>query len=245
MDRAYHRALIIVHREAYACPPMSRKNHMKSDPPSHQSRSFFADAKKSQRVTVPGLSPAAPAAGRLRVRIIGGDWRGRKLHFPSTPTLRPTPDRVRETVFNWLQQDVAGSRCLDLFAGSGALGFEALSRGAREVVFVESDPAAVAGVANMLQLLGCDRGKAVRADAFAFLAQPAEPFDIVFLDPPFADRALLRVCAALETGGWLRAGALAYLEDAASAGAPDLPPGWTLLRSKRAGEVGYHLARRQ
>jgi 16S rRNA (guanine966-N2)-methyltransferase len=186
-----------------------------------------------------------PATGRSRVRIIGGEWRGRKLHFPAAPTLRPTPDRVRETVFNWLQQHVPGSRCLDLFAGSGALGFEALSRGAREVVFVETDPAAIAGIVNMLQVLGCDRGKALRSDAFAFLAQPPEPFDIVFLDPPFAERSLARACAGLESGGWLRPGALVYLEDAASAGVPELPPGWTLFRSKRAGEVGYHLARRQ
>jgi 16S rRNA (guanine966-N2)-methyltransferase len=97
----------------------------------------------------------------------------------------------------------------------------------------------------MLQRLGCDQGRVVRADACAYLAQPPEPFDIVFLDPPFASYALERVSTLLESGGWLGRGALVYLEDAASAGEPGLPAGWTLLRSKQAGEVGYHLARRQ
>jgi 16S rRNA (guanine966-N2)-methyltransferase len=221
---------------------MSRKNQ-----PENQSnlQSYCATAKKARGVVEPAVRPTASAAGRSQVRIIGGEWRGRKIHFPSLPTLRPTPDRVRETVFNWLQPHIVGSRCLDLFAGSGALGFEALSRGAREVVFVETDAQAVAHVAGMLQTLGCDRGHAMRADALGYLAQAPEPFDIVFLDPPFADRALTRICAALESRGRLQPGALVYLEDAASAGVPELPDGWMMLRSKRAGEVGYHLARRQ
>jgi len=193
---------------------------------------------------MPRKNLSTPASQRNQVRIIGGVWRGRKLHFPNAPGLRPTPDRVRETVFNWLQLHVAGSRCLDLFAGSGALGLEALSRGAREVVFVEADPAAARHVASTLQALTCERGRVVRMDAFAFLAQPGEPFDIAFLDPPFAERALPRACQALEAGGWLKPGALVYLEDAAGGGEPRLPDGWTLLRSKRAGDVGYHLARR-
>jgi 16S rRNA (guanine966-N2)-methyltransferase len=184
------------------------------------------------------------ACRRNQVRIIGGEWRGRKLRFPDVPGLRPTPDRVRETVFNWLQGQTAGRRCLDLFAGSGALGFEALSRGAREVVFVESDRAAARAVAETLQTLACDRGRVVRMDAFTYLSQPPEPFELVFLDPPFADRALSRACEALETGGWLKSGALIYLEDAAEVGEPELPSGWSLLKSKRAGDVGYYLARR-
>ena len=119
---------------------------------------------------------------RGEVRIIGGEWRGRKLHFPNVPGLRPTPDRVRETVFNWLQFRVPGTRCLDLFAGSGALGFEALSRGAAEVVFVEQDPDAAAALRATLALLDCPRGHVFARDAFAWLAQePARPFDIVFL----------------------------------------------------------------
>lgn len=140
---------------------------------------------------------------------------------------------------------VAGAKCLDLFAGSGALGFEALSRGARETVFVDTDPESIRHVVEMLQTLKCDRGRAVRMDASSYLGQPAEPFDLVFLDPPFADRALADLCARLESAGWLRPGAYVYLESPASDGEPPLPRGWTLLRSKRAGEVGYHLARRQ
>jgi 16S rRNA (guanine966-N2)-methyltransferase len=180
----------------------------------------------------------------MTLRVIGGAWRGRKLHFPPIEAIRPTPDRVRETVFNWLQMDVAGSRCLDLFAGSGALGLEALSRGAGRVVFVEFDPEAARHLSQTLDELECDRGTVVRSDAKRYLVGPAEPFDIVFLDPPYAEHALADTCRRIEEGGWLRRGGLAYLEGAAADGAPALPTGWTLLRSKRAGEVGYHLARR-
>lgn len=190
-------------------------------------------------------APEAPS----QVRIIGGEWRGRKVAFAAVPGLRPTPDRVRETVFNWLQGEVAGRRCLDLFAGSGVLGLEALSRGAGSTVFVESNAQAARNVTAALQKFGCSRGQVVRADALTFLRQPGagqprEGFDIVFLDPPFADRHLPEVCARLESGGWLRPGAFIYLEDAAAAGEPALPADWQLLKSKRAGEVGYHLARR-
>ena len=179
------------------------------------------------------------------MRIIGGEWRGRKLHFPQSPAIRPTPDRVRETLFNWLQSHVVGARCLDLFAGSGALGFEALSRGAREVVFVDTDPEVARHVVQTLQTLRCERGRAVQSDARSFLDQAPQPFDLVFLDPPFADRSLPGLCELLESRGWLSPGAYVYLEDAAQAGEPVLPAPWTLLRSKRAGEVGYHLARRR
>ena len=178
------------------------------------------------------------------LRIIGGEWRGRKLRFPPVLAIRPTPDRVRETVFNWLQGVTPGSRCLDLYAGSGALGLEALSRGAQEVVFVDAEPAVVRHIAGTLHELGCDRGHVVRADAASYLARPATPFDVIFLDPPFAAPVLPEICHRVEAGGWLRGGGLAYLEAPAAAGAPELPTGWTLLRSKRAGEVGYHLARR-
>jgi len=184
-------------------------------------------------------------SGRLLLRIIGGEWRGRKIRFPPLEAIRPTPDRVRETVFNWLQSDVPGSRCLDLFAGSGALGLEALSRGASRVVFVDVDPGAARHLADTLRAFRCDRGEVVRADAARYLAGPPEPFDIVFLDPPYAVHALAETCRRIDAAGWLRPGGVAYLEDAASAGVPALPPGWTLLRSKRAGEVGYHLARRE
>jgi 16S rRNA (guanine966-N2)-methyltransferase len=187
---------------------------------------------------------AARTGSGLLLRIIGGAWRGRRIHFPPVEAIRPTPDRVRETLFNWLQMDVAGSRCLDLYAGSGALGLEALSRGASRVVFVEVDAVAGRHLAQTLRDLQCDRGAVVTADAKRYLAGPCEPFDIVFLDPPYAERALADICSRIEQRGWLRPGGLAYLEEAAAAGPPDLPPGWTLLKSKRAGAVGYHLARR-
>jgi 16S rRNA (guanine966-N2)-methyltransferase len=178
------------------------------------------------------------------LRIIGGEWRGRKIHFPPVQAIRPTPDRVRETVFNWLQGVTPGSRCLDLYAGSGALGLEALSRGAREVVFVDVEPAVVRHIGDTLRDLACDRGRTVRADAAGFLAQPATPFDVIFLDPPFAAPVLPDICQRIEAGGWLKEGGLVYIESPSAAGEPVLPRGWTLLKSKRAGEVGYHLARR-
>jgi len=190
--------------------------------------------------------PARPAADgqRLLLRIIGGEWRGRKVRFPPLATIRPTPNRVRETAFNWLQGVVPGSRCLDLYAGSGALGLEALSRGAREVTFVDVEPAVVRHIVDTLRELGCDRGHAVRADARRFLEAPGTPYDIIFLDPPFDEPVLGAACQGIEAAGWLKAGGYVYLESPATAGEPPLPAGWTLLRSKRAGEVGYHLARR-
>ena len=192
-------------------------------------------------------SAVAPRSGPGQVRIVGGNWRGRKLHFPHTPSLRPTPDRVRETLFNWLQFEIAGRRCLDLFAGSGALGFEALSRGAAEVVFVEDDPAAAEAIRDSLRRLGCERARIEPRDAFSFLrcGSGGAPFDVVFVDPPYDERWLSRACTELEAGGWLAPGAFVYLEDEAGRGAPDLPAGWVLLRSKKAGDVGYHLARRE
>jgi 16S rRNA (guanine966-N2)-methyltransferase len=189
-------------------------------------------------------APKPTADGqRYELRIIGGEWRGRRLRFPVTRAgIRPTPDRVRETLFNWLQGRVAGRRCLDLFAGSGALGVESLSRGAREVVFVESDRDAARAIEITLAALGCDRGRVVATDAVAYLRGPAEPFDVVFLDPPFDGELLEPACRLLVDRGWLAADARVYLEQPADAGPPAMPAGWQLLRSKRAGEVGYHLA---
>jgi len=182
------------------------------------------------------------------LRIIGGEWRGRKIRFPPVAAIRPTPDRVRETLFNWLQPVIVGSRCLDLFAGSGVLGLEALSRGAAQVVFVDVDAAVSRHLGATLGALGCTRGRVLRSDASRYLGSVEErtggPFDVVFLDPPFSAPVLSATCDLLERGGWLASGARIYLEAPAAAGEPELPSGWTLLRSKRAGEVGYHLARR-
>jgi 16S rRNA (guanine966-N2)-methyltransferase len=185
-----------------------------------------------------------PPAGRNSVRIIAGAWRGRRIHFPDMPALRPTPDRVRETLFNWLQHSVAESRCLDLFAGSGALGLEALSRGAKEVVFVEQFPAAARALQEQLVRFGGEgKGRVMEMGAARFLRTPAEPFDIAFLDPPFGKDALAEYLPMLDEGNWLKVGSLVYLENERLAGAPRLPEHWELLKSKSAGEVGYHLAR--
>jgi 16S rRNA (guanine966-N2)-methyltransferase len=164
------------------------------------------------------------------------------VRFPPLPQLKPSPDRVRETLFNWLAPVIAGARCLDLYAGSGALGLEAASRGAARVVLVDREPQVQAALAATFTRFGAAGCEAVCADAFAYLAQPGEPFDIVFVDPPFGRDLLAGACAALAASGRLAAGARIYLECEADAGAPALPPGWTLLRSRRAGRVGYHLA---
>jgi 16S rRNA (guanine966-N2)-methyltransferase len=175
------------------------------------------------------------------LRIIGGMWRGRTLRFPPQAAIRPTPDRVRETLFNWLGTATHGAQCLDLFAGSGALGLEALSRGAAHVTFVEHDAAAARELRARLAEWGAADARVERADALAFVAGAARPFDIVFLDPPFAAQLLSRAAALLEAGHWLKGGALIYVECAARDGLPPLPPSWQPLKAKRAGEVGYHL----
>jgi 16S rRNA (guanine966-N2)-methyltransferase len=176
------------------------------------------------------------------VRIIAGRWRGRRLHFPASLGLRPTPDRVRETVFNWLAPYLPGAVCLDLFAGSGAFGFEALSRGARRAVLVEQDAAVVAALRENGATLTADGAMIHHGEALAYLNGPAEAFDIAFLDPPYASTLLAPCLQRLSQGGWLHPGAFIYLESPAPQ-PPDLPSGWELLRSKTAGQVGYHLAR--
>ena len=179
-----------------------------------------------------------------QLRVIGGQWRGRRLAFPDLPGLRPTPDRVRETLFNWLAPVLPGARCLDLFAGSGALGIEALSRGAAEVVFVERHPLAVRALRDHLDRLHAHGARVEQADALAWLSQPGTPFEIALLDPPFGAGGLEPACAALEAGGWLATSAWIYLEAAAEAGMPALPACWVPYREKTAGAVAYRLARR-
>jgi 16S rRNA (guanine966-N2)-methyltransferase len=183
-------------------------------------------------------------------------WRGRKLRFPPSPEIRPTPDRVRETVFNWLGPRLPGARCLDLFAGSGALGLESLSRGAAQVTFVERDGAAARELRARLSEWGAIGAEVEHGDALRFLSDPPSagdakgaegarrPFDIVFLDPPFDSDFLTLAAERLETGGWLAPGALIYVECAARNGLPALPSAWATTKAKRAGEVGYHLLTR-
>ena len=184
----------------------------------------------------PGASARAAAPGRNRVRIIAGKWRSRLVTFPPAAQLRPTPDRVRETLFNWLGQRLDGLACLDLFAGSGALGFEAMSRGAARVVMVESDRDVVAALRESARELDAEGVEVVAADALKFLDRGADTFDVVFLDPPFgsdlAPRAMQRLRARLN------AGARVYVESAEPL-APD--PAWRVVREDRAGAVRYAL----
>ena len=181
---------------------------------------------------------------RNRIRIIGGAWRGRKLTFPARPGLRPTPDRVRETLFNWLQPIIPGARCLDLFAGSGALGWEALSRGAAEVVMVDSDRQVVQNLKESGHQLASQGLTVIRSSALDYLAEPATPFDIVFLDPPFRQGLLADCVRQLESGDWLAPHAWIYLESETDLEELSLPTGWEISRSKHAGQVRYNLAER-
>ncbi len=179
------------------------------------------------------------------MRIIAGRWRGRLLRFPTALQLRPTPDRVRETLFNWLQRPIVDARCLDLYAGSGALGFEALSRGAAEVVLVERDLVVVRALRASAEALGDPHALIVAADAGGYLQGPARPFDIVFLDPPFAAGVLPELCKLLEQRGWLAPRAHVYLENSFSDAPVPLPEGWEAVRETRAGEVRGVLVQRQ
>ena len=185
---------------------------------------------------------SGPSRGRNEVRIIGGRWRGRKIHFPAGPDIRPSPDRVRETLFNWLSPSIPGARCLDLFAGTGVLGFEALSRGAARCVLIDREPEVVRHLERLSAELAPDGAAVRRADAIAWLDGPPQAFDIVFVDPPFGEGLLPAILKRLARPGWLVPGALVYLECRAADGEPVLPAGWRLHRSGRAGEVGYHLA---
>lgn len=176
------------------------------------------------------------------VRIIGGSYRGRKITFPDAAGLRPTSDRVRETLFNWLQPVIEGARCLDLFAGSGALGFEAASRGARQVVMVEKNPMVAAQLKRNAELLGAKGVEIVIDDASSRLQRETASFDIVFIDPPFAGRMLDRTVQPLIDNGLLNEGAYVYLENDAKDKFPTLPPELELTREKQAGQVHYALA---
>ena len=180
-----------------------------------------------------------------RLRIIGGRWRSRRLEFPDLPELRPTQNRVRETLFNWLAPRLPGARCLDLFAGSGALGIEALSRGAAEIVFVERRPTAIRALRENLAQLKAEGARVEPGEALTWLRQPGTPFEIVLLDPPFGQGLLESVCAALEAGGWLAETAWMYLEAEAALPLLSLPAHWMPYREKKAGAVAYRLVRRE
>ena len=169
-----------------------------------------------------------------KVRIIAGDYRGRRIPVPQTPDLRPTPDRVRETLFNWLGQWLDGLVCLDLFAGSGALGFEAASRGAARVVMVENDAVVFESLEKFRSLIGAKAIELVRGDAFEYLKRSRERFDVVFLDPPFRQNALPAVFRQLKGGQGTRV----YVE-ASEPFTPGAP--WHEVKRARAGQVSYQL----
>ena len=179
-----------------------------------------------------------------KLKIIGGNWRSRSINFVDAPGLRPTPARVRETVFNWLRNDIIGSRCLDLYAGSGALSFEAASRGAKSVVQVENNPLACRALKENAIALAANQIKIVQSDVFRYLASDAESFDVVFIDPPFAMGLAVQTCQWLADKGWLDSHAKIYVEAESTLKLDGMPEKWRLLKSKVAGEVGYHLFER-
>lgn len=180
-----------------------------------------------------------------KLKIIGGDWRSRSIHFDDAPGLRPTPARVRETLFNWLRNDILNSRCLELYSGSGALSFEAASRGAKAVVQVENNPLACRVLKENAVALEAKQIKIVQSDVFRYLAGNSEVFDVVFIDPPFQQGLALQTCQWLEEKGWLSSRAKIYVEVESSLKLEGMPDNWHLLKSKVAGEVGYHLFERQ
>jgi len=178
------------------------------------------------------------------VRIIGGEFRGRKLEVPPK-SVRPTPDRVRETVFNWLTLHLPNAYCLDAFAGSGAFGFEALSRGAAHVVMVDQSKQVI----DLLKKEALTLGLSVKIEFHCVtvpkgLSSPAKPFDIVFLDPPYQSDCLLTTCFYLEEKAWLANPAYIYIETAKPIEANTLPDNWSLIKNKKTGQVAYHLVQR-
>jgi 16S rRNA (guanine966-N2)-methyltransferase len=190
--------------------------------------------------------PAPKATQNNQLRIIAGLWRGRKLNFPDVDGLRPTGDRIRETLFNWLAPEIQGARCLDLFAGSGALGIEALSRGASISAMVERDTKAAAQLNANLEILKAEAGRIINADALSLLQKgnSDEPYHIIFIDPPFQLKLWQAVIDALEAGNWLAENATIYIESGRD-DAYQPPINWQLHRDKHAGAVSYRLFYRE
>ncbi|MEL7537963.1 MAG: 16S rRNA (guanine(966)-N(2))-methyltransferase RsmD [Pseudomonadota bacterium] len=183
------------------------------------------------------------ARGAGRVRIVAGEWRRRFIQVASARDLRPTPDRVRETLFNWLAPTIAGARVLDAFAGTGILGLEALSRGAAHVTFIERNPQlAHALEANLAELGGAPRATVVCGDAWRRLSEPGSPMDVVFLDPPFRATAHAELCTLLQKNGWLGSDSVIYLEQELARPPPALPQPLGIRRHGSAGRVRYMLA---
>ncbi|MDD0973615.1 16S rRNA (guanine(966)-N(2))-methyltransferase RsmD [Pseudomonas fontis] len=196
----------------------------------------------------PSTKQAKPAATFGKLNIIAGEWRSRVLTFPDAPGLRPTPNRVRETLFNWLAPHIEGARVLDAFAGSGALYLEALSRGAKDAVALDSSAVAISSLRDNLELLRCprERGQVVQSDALRYLSgEPKYTFDVVFLDPPFHQDLLPATCALLEERQWLSENAWVYTESERSPSNLQMPDKWRLHREKKSGQVHYALWQRK
>ncbi|MBE8597715.1 16S rRNA (guanine(966)-N(2))-methyltransferase [Xenorhabdus sp. BG5] len=175
-----------------------------------------------------------------QIRIIGGKWRGRKLPVPDSDGLRPTTDRVRETLFNWLMPVIQGARCLDCFSGSGALGFEALSRYASHTTLIEYDRNVAKQLSANLALLKAENADVVQGNALQYLNNTGTPFDVVFLDPPFRKGMLTETINLLEANNWLAEESWIYVEAEAES-VTEVPPNWQLHRQKTAGQVAYRL----
>lgn len=190
-------------------------------------------------------SPKANHGGSGQLRIIAGQWRSRRFTFPEGPGLRPTPDRVRETLFNWLAPYIEGARVLDCFAGSGAMLLESLSRGAASAQALDLNPQSVAALRGHLDTLRCEVGQVQQVDALRYLeSQAPAPFDLVFLDPPFHQNLLLPACELLEQRGWLTTNAWIYCESESAPSTLGLPGNWRLHREKHTGQVYYSLWQR-
>ena len=180
------------------------------------------------------------------VRVISGKFRSRKIVFPNNSAIRPTGDRVKESLFNWLQVEVMGANCLDLFAGSGALGIESLSRGAQSVTFVEVDLKAVAALNRNLELLGSPNAIVHKADALKWLEEysSTERFDIVYLDPSFSENILTDCCVLLESTNILKNTCMIYIESGDELEKTNVPVNWGIKKSKKAGSVYFYLFQR-
>lgn len=184
-------------------------------------------------------------AGRNQLRIIAGDWRGRKLPFPDGDGLRPTGDRLRETLFNWLSFAIYGKPVLDLYAGSGALGLEALSRGARSATFLDTHPGVIRQMQQNLETLNCTQAQVVQQDARIWLkTAPVQPYGLVFLDPPFGQNLLIETCILLENKAWLADDALIYLEAEKELDLSQIPSNWVVQKEKVIGQVICRLYQR-
>ena len=225
---------------------MARKLSSKSSRPQSQLRSSGTGTKSGKVVEI-------GQAGRKNLRIIAGEWRGRKIPFATVAGLRPTQDRVRETLFNWVSNLIPGATCLDLFAGTGALGLEALSRGAKQVNFVDLSVIATSTLNDNLKQLSIAEGQVAKVEqmssfdwlrhykALSTTSEPMKPYDLVFLDPPFTLALMPDMLIALFDSQCLSPKAVIYVEQAQPLTDLSLPQGWTLHRSKKAGKVFYGL----